>query len=428
MMAKKGKNKDRDKDKKSKSVKRAEQETQITSPVIPEAEKTGFAIIGAGVIGPFHARAIASLPDARLVAVYDIIPEAAQKLAAEFGAEAMTDLDALLARDDIQVVNVCVPSGLHAEIGIKAAQAGKHVVCEKPIDITLDAADRLIAACEAAGVKLQVISQHRFGAGMQRLKRAIEDGTFGRIVMGNAETFWYRSQAYYDSGGWRGTWSLDGGGALMNQGVHYVDLLQWAMGPIVGVTAKTGTLAHERIEVEDVAVAVLEYASGAVGTLMATTDAFPGYTCKLEIVGTEGSAILEDGEIKAWNLKAELGETGAYGRSKEEKKADAAKNGNAGAGAADPAAISWGGHAIEIHDMIEAIRDDRDVVLPGREARKALELILAVYRSAETGREVEMPMNPKWRPGVKKAVAVPVAEPKRAVPTRRTAAVKAGRS
>lgn len=420
-MAKKGKEKDRDKEKKAKKA------AKQTAPVMPEREKIGFGIVGGGVIGPLHARAITAQPDARLVAICDIVPEAAEKLAAEFGAEAMTDLDAMLARDDIQVVSVCVPSGLHAEIGVKAAQAGKHVICEKPIDITLDAADRLIAACDTAGVKLQVISQHRFGAGMQRLKQAIDDGALGTLVMGNAEIFWYRAQAYYDSGGWRGTWALDGGGCLMNQGVHYVDLLRWAMGPVASVTAKMGTLAHERIEVEDAAVAVIQFENGAIGSLIGTTDAFPGYTCRLEIVGTGGSVILEDGEITAWNLKAEIGEVGAYGRSKAAKRAEAAQNGKgAGQGAADPAAIAWGGHAVEVRDMIDAIRENRAVALPGPSARNALELILAVYRSAETGRAVTMPLNPKWRPGVKKAAAVAAPAPKKTRTARQPVTARGG--
>ncbi|MDQ2783451.1 MAG: Gfo/Idh/MocA family oxidoreductase [Chloroflexota bacterium] len=420
-MAKKGKAKTSDKGKKAKKA------AKQAIPAMPERAKIGFGIVGGGVIGPLHARAITAQPDARLVAVCDIVPAAAEKLADAFGAEAMTDLDAMLARDDIQVVAVCVPSGLHAEIGIKAAQAGKHVICEKPIDITLDAADRLIAACDTAGVRLQVISQHRFGAGMQRLKQAIDDGALGTLVMGNASIFWYRAQAYYDSGGWRGTWELDGGGCLMNQGVHYVDLLRWAMGPVTSVTAKMGTLAHERIEVEDVAVAVIQFENGAIGSLVGTTDAFPGYTCRLEIVGTEGSVILEDGEITAWNLKAEVGEVGAYGRSKEAKRAEASQNGkSAGHGAADPAAIAWGGHAYEVRDMIDAIREERAVVLPGPSARHALELILAIYRSAESGRAVTMPMNPKWRPGVKKTAVVAAPAPKKASPTRRAATARTG--
>jgi UDP-N-acetyl-2-amino-2-deoxyglucuronate dehydrogenase len=430
-MAKKGK--DKDKEKGGKKAKKAAQEAQNAAPQVaevPESEKIGFAIVGAGVIGPFHARAITAQPDARLVAICDEIPAAAEKLAAEFGGEPTSDLDAMLARDDIQVVNVCVPSGLHAEIGIKAARAGKHVIVEKPIDITLDAADRLIAACAEADVKLQVISQHRFGAGMQRLKQAIEAGALGKLILGTAEIFWYRAQAYYDSGGWRGTWALDGGGALMNQGVHYVDQLRWLMGPVASVTAKMGTLAHERIEVEDAAVAVIQFANGAIGSLLGTTDAFPGYTCQLKIVGTEGTVIIEDGEIKAWNLKAEQGEVGAYGRSKDEKKAEADKAARqTGAGAADPAAISWGGHAFEVRDMIDAIKQGRDVVLPGEEARNPLELILAIYKSAETGKEVTFPLDAKWRPGVKRSAPAPkppsarrVTAAKRGTPAKKGAA------
>lgn len=421
-MAKKGKGKESGKDGKKAKKARAAAAVQ---PVVPDAEKIGFAIVGAGVIGPFHAKAITAQPDARLVAVCDEIPAAAEKLAAEYGAEPMTDLDALLAREDIQVVNVCVPSGLHAAIGIKAAQAGKHVIVEKPIDITLAAADRLIAACAAAGVRLQVISQHRFGAGMQRLKKAVESGALGTLVMGNAETFWYRSQAYYDSGGWRGTWALDGGGALMNQGVHYVDLLRWVMGPVAAVTARKGTLAHARIEVEDTVVAVVQFANGAIGTLMGTTAAYPGYTCKLEIVGTEGSVIIEDGAIRAWNLKAEGGEIGAYGRSKEEKQAEAAKaEASPGAGAADPAAISWGGHAFEVRDLLDAIAMGRETVLPGAEARHALELILGVYKAAETGKEVGFPLDATWRPGATRPA--PARPAPKAPSARRVAAAKKG--
>lgn len=397
--------KDKDgKDGKDKKGKKAATSTSVATD--SGASKMGFAIVGAGVIGPLHAQAIAALPDARLVAVCDEIPELAQKLADQYGAEAYTDLDALLARDDVQIVNVCVPSGLHAEIGVRAARAGKHVLCEKPIEITLAAADRLVAACEEAGVHLQVISQHRFGGAMQRIKQAIDAGQFGKLVMGNAQILWYRSQAYYDSGGWRGTWALDGGGALMNQGVHYVDLLRWAMGPITSVTAKTGTLAHDRIEVEDAAVAVIEFANGAIGSLIGTTDAYPGYTTRLEIVGTEGSAILEDGELKAWNLKAEGGEVGAYGRGKDAKKAEQeATKAKTGQGANDPAAISWGGHAYEMRDLMDAIREHHPVALPGREARNALELILAIYKSAETGKEVKMPLAANWRPAPKGAAA-----------------------
>jgi len=366
--------------------------------------KIGFAIVGCGVIAPMHEKAIRAQPDAELIAVMDIDPEIAKQRGAEFGVPFYTDLDALFAREDVQVVDVCVPSGLHAEIGVKAALAGKHVICEKPIDISLAAADRLTAACKEAGVKLQVISQHRFSNAMQQLKEAVDAGKFGRLVMGNASIFWYRAQSYYDSGGWRGTWELDGGGALMNQGVHWVDQLRWIMGPVKSVSAKMGMLAHERIEVEDAVVAVVEFENGAIGSIIGTTDAYPGYTTRLEIVGTEGSAIIEDGNIRAWNLKSEGGEVGAYGRAKSEKEAEAAKATNTqGGGAGDPAAIGWGGHAYQVRDMMNAIREDHETANPGTEARNPLELILGVYQSALTDAEVVFPVAQDYRPGTQAA-------------------------
>src|SRR2546423_1035175 len=217
------------------------------------SERTfGFGIVGCGVIAPFHARAVSELPTARLVAVADTVAEQAERRGAEFGVDHHADVDELLARPDVDVVSVCVPSGLHAEIGVRAAAAGKHLVVEKPIDVTLEAADRLIAACREAGVKLTVISQRRHEPGMVRLRELVDQGRLGRLVEGDSVIKWYRTQDYYDSGDWRGTWALDGGGALMNQGVHYVDLLQWIMGPVERVFARCRTAAHQRIEVEDI--------------------------------------------------------------------------------------------------------------------------------------------------------------------------------
>ena len=255
----------------------------------------GFGIVGAGVIAAMHADAIAALPGARLVAVTDVAAGAAAAFAAARGCAAEPDLDALLARDDVDVVCVCVPSGLHAEVGIRAAKAGKHLVVEKPIDVTLAAADRLIEAARTAGVALTVISQHRFDPGLTELKRLLGEGALGRLVLGEASTKWSRTQAYYDSAGWRGTWAMDGG-SLMNQGVHYVDLLRWCMGPVTEVTAVCTTQAHQ-IEAEDTALAIVRFGSGAVGTILSSTAAFPGFPQRLEITGTEGTVIIEDGQM-----------------------------------------------------------------------------------------------------------------------------------
>jgi len=352
------------------------------------SERTfGFGIVGCGVIAPFHARAVADLPNARLVAVADTVAEQARLRGEEFGVDHHADVDALLARPDVDVVSVCVPSGLHAEIGIRAAAAGKHVVVEKPIEVTLEAADRLIAACHDHGVALTVIFQNRFGAAVQRLRGLIDGGRLGRLISGDAVVKWYRSQAYYDSGAWRGTWALDGGGALMNQGVHYTDLLQWMMGPVDRVFARCETAAHEGMETEDLAVALLRFSSGAVGVLQASTAIYPGLAERLEVTGTGGTVIVESGRLRACELKDEKGETSAYG-AKLDGDSRPADNGPA----SDPAAISHAGHRAQIADLLDAIECGRPPVITGEEARKALELILAVYRSAREGREVSLPL------------------------------------
>jgi len=227
-----------------------------------------------------HAAAIATLPRARLVAVTDVAGGAAAAFAAARGCAAEPGLDQLLARPDVDVVCVCVPSGLHAEVGTRAAKAGKHLVVEKPIDVTLAAADRLIEAAHAAGVALTVISQHRFDPGLIELKRLLGDGALGRLVLAEASTKWYRTQAYYDSAEWRGTWAMDGG-SLMNQGIHYVDLLRWCMGPVTEVTAVCATQAHQ-VEVEDTALATLEQGlSGWAVTDCAKTNAGDS-VCRLQ--------------------------------------------------------------------------------------------------------------------------------------------------
>src|SRR6201994_1364587 len=212
----------------------------------------GFGIIGTGTVAGFHADAVALLPEARLVAVADLDQARAQGFAAKRGCAAEPGLDQLLARADVDVVAVCVPSGRHAEVGTRAAAAGKHLVIEKPIDVSLEAADRLITAATAAGVAVTVISQHRFDPGLIELRRLIDDGGLGRLLLGQASTKWWRGQDYYDSAGWRGHRAMDGG-ALMNQGIHYADLLRWCLGPVAEVSALTVTQAHD-MEAEDCAL------------------------------------------------------------------------------------------------------------------------------------------------------------------------------
>ena len=350
----------------------------------------GFGIVGAGVIAQTHAAAIAMIPAAALVAVTDIVPEHAKAFAQSHDCAAEPDLDALLARDDVDVVSVCVPSGLHAEVGTQVAAAGKHLVVEKPIDVTLEAADRLIGAARASGVVMTVISQHRFDRGLIELRRLLDDEALGRLVLGDASTKWYRSQGYYDSAGWRGTWALDGG-SLMNQGIHYVDLLRWSMGPLTEVTAMYATQAHE-VEVEDVALAVLRFASGAVGTIAASTAVFPGFAQRLEISGTNGTVIVEDGEIAHRAFVAEVPDLGKRGT-------------RAGMGAAipatgaDAAALATASHAAQIADLLAAVDEGREPSVTAADGRAALEIVLAVYESAREGRTVVLPAPGTAGPG-----------------------------
>lgn len=347
----------------------------------------GLAIAGCGIIASFHARAIAGLPNARLCAVTDVSREAARRRAAEFGADAYDDLAEMLRRPDIDVVSVCVPSGLHAEVGVQVAQGGKHVIVEKPIDVSLDAADRLIAACRRSGVKLTVISQHRFDPGVQEVRAALDAGRFGRLLLGDVVVKWYRTDEYYRSAGWRGTWELDGGGALMNQGVHWVDVLQWLMGPVDRVVGRCSQIGHD-IPVEDVALALLVFRSGALGMLEVSTAVYPGLPERVEITGTGGTVVVEMGAVTVREFKDEKGEVGPYGAK--------VLTGGRGGLAAVPAqaASQIAGHRIQIADFFDAIVHDRDPLITGEEARKPLEIILAVYQSARTGREVTLPLEP----------------------------------
>lgn len=349
--------------------------------------KLRFALVGCGVIHKTHIRSIQALrDDAELVAVCDEIEERARTTAETHGVRAFTDLGAMLREAEFDVLNVCTPSGLHARHGVQAAEAGKHLIVEKPIDVTLAAADSLIAACRGNNVKLEVISQQRYTEGIQQLHRWLAEGRLGRICYGEATIKWYRTQQYYDSGDWRGTWALDGGGALMNQGVHYADQLRWAMGPVRSVSATMATLGHERIEVEDVVSATIEFENGAVGALTASTDCYPGYGTTLEVYGTKGTVKIESGKIKH----------AQFVKEEENEETDLAGGDAAAAGgsqgASDPTAITLGGHVAQFKDLVDAVREDRETFVNGEEGRKALELVVGIYQSARTGERVRFPL------------------------------------
>ena len=347
-------------------------------------KKVRCAVVGLGAIGPTHVEAIVHLEETELVAVCDIVKEKADAMAAKHGCKAYYDFDTMIQDPEIDLVHVCLPSGMHAKFGIKAAQAGKNVLVEKPIDVTLEAAQSLVDACHKAGVVLSCISQHRFDPDFAKAKKGIEDGLFGKPIFGGSYTKWYRSQQYYDSGDWRGTWELDGGGSLMNQSVHYVDMVQWLVGEVEEVTAYTGCLAHERIEVEDTASAILKFKSGALGTLEGHTIAIPGFQTRLDMYGTEGSFIIENDKIREWRPKDTIGEGGFYGEVHDAAKLD---EGDTGAGSA---AISGSSHQRQIQNVAQAILNGTEPAITGEAAMKPLAVILAVYRSAKEGRAIKL--------------------------------------
>lgn len=351
----------------------------------------GFGIVGCGMISQFHARAINDVPGAKLVACYNRPPSKkggknkATELADEFGITSYDDLNAMLADPKVDAITIATASGAHLEPGVAAAKAGKHVIVEKPLEITLKRCDKMIAACEKAGVKLATIFPSRFHSSSVTLKKAIDQGRFGRVTMGDAYVKWYRSQEYYDSGAWRGTWALDGGGALMNQAIHTVDLLSWLMGPVAEITASTATLAHERIEVEDTAVATLKFENGALGVIEATTAAYPGYLKRVEIHGSHGSAVIEEEDIKAWDFAKSRKSDEAIHKAMSSRK-------SGGGGAADPAAIGHHGHAMQIKDFVSAIKKDGTPKIDGHEGRRSVEIIQAIYKASQTGKAIKLPL------------------------------------
>ena len=345
----------------------------------------GFGIIGCGMIANFHAKAVADIPGAKVAACFDMFPAAAERLAGEIGCQPYDQLDAMLADPAVDVVTICTPSGAHMEPAVEAAKAGKHVIVEKPLEITLERCDAIINACQEAGVVLGTIFPSRFHESSQLIKQAVESGRFGTLTIGDAYVKWFRTQEYYDSGAWRGTWKLDGGGALMNQAIHSVDLLTWLMGPVAKINAQTATLAHERIEVEDVAMATLQFANGALGVIEATTAAYPGALKRIEVHGSHGTAVLEEEDISTWDFAEMTDEDQALLERMSGKT-------QTGGGAADPAAIGHHGHTELFKDVLQAIETGGTPSVDGHEGRRSVEIILGIYAAAETGNSVALPL------------------------------------
>ena len=345
----------------------------------------GFGIVGCGMIANFHARAIADIRNAKLIGCFDAVPAAADKFADAQDITPYHKLDDMLADPDIQIITICTPSGAHMEPAVAAAKAGKHVLVEKPLEITLKKCDKIINACEKAGVRCGTIMPSRFSPANIALKDALADGRFGKLTLGDTYVKWWRSQEYYDQGGWRGTWALDGGGAYMNQAIHNVDLLYWFMGDVAEVSGMTSTLAHKRIEVEDVGSAVLRFKNGALGTIEAATAAYPGLLKRTEIHGTGGSVIVEQDDITLWDFAKKHPKD----RAIHEKYG---KGSSTSGGASDPKAISHTGHMLQFKDFLKAVQEGKKPLVDGYEGRKSVEIILAIYKSSWSGKHVKLPL------------------------------------
>ena len=347
-----------------------------------------FAVVGAGVIGDLHAATISNLPGAEVAAVVDVQFDRAQDLAGRHQARALRDIAQALSLPDIDAVAICTPSGEHADLVVAALQAGKHVVVEKPLDVLVAAAGRVAVAERDSGKRVTVISQHRFDPSSQVVREALSAGRLGRVTSGSASISWWRSQAYYDSAGWRGTWAMDGGGALMNQGIHTIDLLVWFLGKPLEVFAWTGLLAHERIEVEDTAVATIRFESGALGVIHATTSAYPGLNARLQVHADRGSAIIDNDELVYFHA-ARQGDIGPdVGSGSPDNQAAAVLGAEPAWAGPRTAGLRPTSHAAQYQDFLRSVADDRPPLVTVAEATRPLAVIAAIYESASTGRPV----------------------------------------
>jgi UDP-N-acetyl-2-amino-2-deoxyglucuronate dehydrogenase len=354
------------------------------------------AIVGCGIIGLNHARAIARHPHLVITALVDAVPAAATALAdqvvSELGIHRPAEFETLpdaLATVPVDVVVICTPSGLHVQLAEEALTAGRHVVIEKPLDVSMDRARRILELARAAekkGLVVSVISQHRFDPASVVVARAAHDGTFGRVTSGLASVAWWRGQEYYDSGQWRGTWELDGGGAVMNQGVHTVDLLVWFLGKPVEISAQTALLAHERVEIEDIAVATVRFESGALGVIHATTAAYPGLSVRLQVHGDRGSAIIDNDQLEYFGA-ADPDAFDPTGASVANQAAELVPAGEVRGGDRGPERFI-DGHFRQYQDVVSAIEQHRAPGVTVEDAFTSLAVVRALYLSATLGRPV----------------------------------------
>lgn len=338
------------------------------------SKKIGIGIIGTGSIAGHHLKSVQELASCELIAMASSSKERAITAAKKFGVKTYNSYQALLEDKAVDAVIICTHSGNHLGPTLAAAKMGKHVLVEKPLEISTKRGDKMIAACEQAGVKLGVIFQNRFSPDYRKLKEAVKKGVLGNLTLGNAYIKWFRDASYYSGSSWKGTIKGDGGAALINQGIHTIDLLLDIMGDVESVFGKTRTVKH-KIEGEDLGVALVTFKSGALGTIEGSTAITPGYPERLEIFGTKGSVILEAGKIIAWDIEGE--------------KTKAATLSQNTSGSADPMAIGYQMHQTQIQDFVDAIINDKEPLVNGAEGKRSLALIQGIYQSAKKGKEVK---------------------------------------
>ncbi len=338
-------------------------------------QTVGFAVIGVGLVGPTHARFVDQAEGATLAVVCDLREDRGKPLADRYGADWVADYREVMGRDDVQVVTICLPTALHLEVARAAAEAGKHVLVEKPIELNLDRATELVETCRHHGVKLGAIFNRRFVFGTRRAHDVVHQGGLGRLLVADMRFKSYRPPEYYTDSGWRGTWDREGGAALINQGIHGVDLLTWIAGPIKRVQGVSRHLRHHHIEADDTTIAVCEYASGALGVIQCTTSIYPRQLDRIELHGERGTIMLEDYKIAAWQLEGVEAGT----PTPEELALPGADK------------STTVGHFLQIQDMVHAVREGREPIVRGEDALHSLAVVQAIYEAGRTGQAVDVP-------------------------------------
>ncbi len=346
------------------------------------ADTIRFGLLGAGLIAPFHAKSILAAEDCQLVAVADMNTERAEAIAKEFDCKACGSLDELLADDTIDVINVLTPNHLHCDATIAAAQAGKHVLVEKPPAMSLADTDKMIEACSQAGVKLGIVLNCRVRKPIQAMKQAIADGRFGKLFQADAYMKWYRDTNYYLSDDWRSK-RKSGAGVTIQHAFHYTDLLQYLMGPAKNVQARMNNFAHPEVELEDSLMSFIDFKNGAQGVVVASTALWPGSDIRIEISGENGAAVMVGERMETWKFKDE--------RPEDEEIRSLGRD-SVGTAASGPADFDFADHQVVIEGMARAIREDIEPLITAQSAKDTLEIALAMYKSAATGQLTELPV------------------------------------